>query len=326
MIIAYAVALAVASPPPAWQSGEEPIPPAAAAAVALATYSSGGCGLWFFAPATSSMGCLTKEFAVGYRISADASIPSAFAVDAHGRVIYANPGQSRIEWMSSDGEAWGAIELESRPISLTMGPRGEVWFATTDGVGHLTNDDHVVYIPAKTSTAPLAVWSRLGFPYIWIIEKAPGSIGRLDSDGNLQEFHLSRCPKSTPGYEQWSETPSAISDGNSLWLVRQCGDPNLPATVVKMSSNGSESDYAARGIGEHRAGLALVVDDLWFTEFERSKIGRLEPTGRITEYPTPSADAGPTAIEETGTGRLWFIESRLNKLGWFQVIRPRLSQ
>lgn len=60
--------------------------------------------------------------------------------------------------------------------------------------------------------------------------------------------------------------------------------------------------------------------DLWFTELEGNKIGRMNRDlgGVITEYPIPTPNSGPTSIvmKPLGTVReVWFTESRGNKIG-----------
>ncbi len=67
---------------------------------------------------------------------------------------------------------------------------------------------------------------------------------------------------------------------------------------------------------------AIVHDgfDVWFTELEGNKIGRIDRDrgGVITEYPIPTPNSGPTSIvmKPLGTVReVWFTESRGNKIG-----------
>ncbi|HEX8917551.1 MAG TPA: hypothetical protein VF898_03530, partial [Chloroflexota bacterium] len=49
-------------------------------------------------------------------------------------------------------------------------------------------------------------------------------------------------------------------------------------------------------------------DTLWFTEFEASKIGRVTPSGTITEYGTPTANAQPDKLTTGSDGDVWFVE------------------
>src|SRR6516164_5358073 len=49
--------------------------------------------------------------------------------------------------------------------------------------------------------------------------------------------------------------------------------------------------------------------NLWFTEFDASKIGMVNPTTHaISEFATPTANAGPRGITLGPDGNLWFTE------------------
>ena len=55
--------------------------------------------------------------------------------------------------------------------------------------------------------------------------------------------------------------------------------------------------------------------NLWFTEEGANKIGRITPSGRITEFPIPTASSGPDGITAGPDGNLWFTEGAANKIG-----------
>lgn len=48
--------------------------------------------------------------------------------------------------------------------------------------------------------------------------------------------------------------------------------------------------------------------NMWFTEYEGQKVGRITPAGIITEFPTPSTFSGPRMITVGPDGNLWFTE------------------
>ncbi len=45
---------------------------------------------------------------------------------------------------------------------------------------------------------------------------------------------------------------------------------------------------------------------MWFTEAD--KIGRITPSGEITEFPLPTPDSAPMGITTGPDGNLWFTE------------------
>lgn len=55
--------------------------------------------------------------------------------------------------------------------------------------------------------------------------------------------------------------------------------------------------------------------NVWFTQKQGNKIGRLASEGKISEFPIPTADSRPQTIVAGPDGNLWFTEYRGNKLG-----------
>lgn len=51
-----------------------------------------------------------------------------------------------------------------------------------------------------------------------------------------------------------------------------------------------------------------------FPEYRANKIGRITPSGVITEFAIPTANSGPVGIT-AGNGSLWFTELLGNKIG-----------
>ena len=55
---------------------------------------------------------------------------------------------------------------------------------------------------------------------------------------------------------------------------------------------------------------------MWFTESSAAKIGRLDiGSGRIQEFPVPTASAYPHGITTGPDGNLWFAERDVNQIG-----------
>src|SRR5262249_49408386 len=62
--------------------------------------------------------------------------------------------------------------------------------------------------------------------------------------------------------------------------------------------------------------------NLWFTEFNANQIGRITPTGTITEFPLPTANSGPWGITAGPDGNLWFAEFYGNQIARITPTRP----
>ena len=55
--------------------------------------------------------------------------------------------------------------------------------------------------------------------------------------------------------------------------------------------------------------------NVWFTEYFGDVIGRITPTGTITELPTPTQFSHPNEICQGPNGKLWFTESGVEQIG-----------
>src|SRR5436853_107325 len=65
-----------------------------------------------------------------------------------------------------------------------------------------------------------------------------------------------------------------------------------------------------------RPGVAAGPDgNLWFSEVYGNQIGRISPSGAVTEYPVPTLDSGAHGIVAGPDGNLWFAELGSNKIG-----------
>jgi virginiamycin B lyase len=59
--------------------------------------------------------------------------------------------------------------------------------------------------------------------------------------------------------------------------------------------------------------------NVWFTELDGNKIGRITAAGTITEFPLTTAGSQPSGITAGPDGSLWFTERSNNAIG---VISP----
>ncbi len=55
--------------------------------------------------------------------------------------------------------------------------------------------------------------------------------------------------------------------------------------------------------------------NIWFTEYNQNKIGRITPGGSITEFPLPSIKNGMDGITAGSDGNLWFTQAGDNEIG-----------
>jgi streptogramin lyase len=161
------------------------------------------------------------------------------------------------------------------PNDIAAGPEGNVWFTAPVGVG----------IPERADSA------------------SAGKIGRITPTGAITEYKL-----------PYGSDPYGITagpDGN-LWFTETIHRPPARLSAIgRITPTGTITEYPLPAgndfspLGELANGspnrIAAGPDgNLWFTGWG-NQIGRITPTGTITQYPTSGGGiaAGPD-------GNLWF--------------------
>ena len=62
-------------------------------------------------------------------------------------------------------------------------------------------------------------------------------------------------------------------------------------------------------------GIAAGADgNLWFTEKQANRVGRITVDGAITEFALPTAKASPDGIALGPDGNIWFSESDIDRI------------
>jgi len=79
---------------------------------------------------------------------------------------------------------------------------------------------------------------------------------------------------------------------------------------------GTITQHLIPTIFAYPTGITLGPDgNLWFTESNGNKIGRLSPRGGFKEYPLPAPNSMPIGITTGPDGNLWFTERYGDQIG-----------
>jgi virginiamycin B lyase len=188
--------------------------------------------------------------------------------------------------------------------SIALGPDGNMWFTEFENnkIGRIVPSTGIVSEfslasgnhPAGITVGPSAILSFT----------ASGAIGFItDPAAGIIEYQ-------TPGWSVTDETQPTIANGpdGRLWFGTDCGQ------IV--AYNPSTKQWAGPWSTElpclSSANLTAGPDgNMWFTE--GSAVGKLTPSGQVTNYPLPSVSSrtNPSAMDITGSsdGNLWFATS-----------------
>ena len=92
--------------------------------------------------------------------------------------------------------------------------------------------------------------------------------------------------------------------------------PSLTARVPAGLAVSSIRQFRLATPGAEPLDIAAGPDGaMWFTEFDADKIGRISPSGVVTEFRVPTAGAGPYQIAAGPDHSMWFTEYNSTKIG-----------
>jgi virginiamycin B lyase len=135
---------------------------------------------------------------------------------------------------------------------------------------------------------------------VWFVDVSRSQVGRITPDGKVTQF-LATSP--TGG----ARTIAAGPDGN-VWFTARGSGQDTTDWIVRVTPNGVVTKFPA-GSGQHTAPESIAAGpdgNLWFTEVFGNRIGRMTPSGNLTEFEAPG---NPRGIAGGPDGALWFTTS-----------------
>jgi streptogramin lyase len=185
------------------------------------------------------------------------------------------------------------------PGDVLIGADGNGWFINGAGIAKIDSSGHVTtYTMGLNSGATPFDLTNGPNNDLWFTDNGTTkAVGYITTSGTIHEF-------SAPA----GQTPLQIvagSDGN-LWFAL----PGLTFAVGKMTPGGTftASPYSLPMNGVIDDNMVLGPDkDIWFSDKESNSIGKISPSGTVTEY-FVAANAMPTDITVGPDGNLWFSD------------------
>jgi streptogramin lyase len=203
------------------------------------------------------------------------------------------------------------------PGTITAGPDGNFWFTEIMQNGSVQAGK----IGRITPTGALSEFSlpsanSLAFNIItgpdsnlWFTEG--DKIARITPMGKISEYKLSppitaQSIATGPDGNLWFTDQSKIG---RMTLTGKISEFSLPIHQYPAGSNPIKSP-AGSGSNQPLAIVAGPDGNLWFTEIGPAgvgaSIGRITTSGKIDEFPLPTANTFPSSITAGSDGNLWF--------------------
>ncbi|WP_147916091.1 virginiamycin B lyase [Ruania zhangjianzhongii] len=195
--------------------------------------------------------------------------------------------------LDPDGRS-ARIELDSpqsRPMVLTSGTDGDLWFSRGDGfLGHIDHAGTISSHPLTTSATPYGICAGPE-QTLWYTLVDGDRVGRMTADGHAEEFPVPA-----------GSMPSLLSAGadGTLWLTL-----NQANAVGTLSLTGALTTYELPTADGAPVGICASPDGAWFAEIGAGQIGHIGIDGAIEEFPLPDRSSKPHAVATTSDGGCW---------------------
>lgn len=255
-----------------------------------------------------------------FNIPTNESLPSDITAGADGNIWFTEFNTDKIGRITPTGEITefslpGSEEddFQRGPWKITAGPDGNIWFTelSVSKIGRISPVGIFTefQLPSTSSDPSDIVTGPDG--NIWFTEHSiSGNIGKITPSGIITEYML---PTSRGAFISITSGP----DGN-IWVT------DGGVKIGKFNPESPLETYVEFTVpGEHIGtwGITTGPDgNIWFTENDASKIGRISPTGTLTEFSVPfdtfDTSNNPIVDITKGTdGNLWFTEHGKNSIG-----------
>ena len=194
------------------------------------------------------------------------------------------------------------------PDVIVAGPDGNLWFTEQNGnnIGEVTPSGAVSEYPVPTADSQPGGIALGPDGNMWFTEVHTDQVGKITPSGAVTEYNVSTsgaCP---------TEVASG-PDGN-MWFTQFCtGDIDEIDAATATPANPGVNEYPA---GTNPDGIALGPDgNIWFTDWGGDAVGKITPSGAVTEYPLPTPNAEPEVIAAGPDGNMWFTEQGAGQIG-----------
>jgi streptogramin lyase len=155
---------------------------------------------------------------------------------------------------------------------------------------------------------------------IWFTEGRQHKIARITPAGRVSRFAIptpERSPSAItagPDGNLWFTEPDRIGRITPRGHVTEFPIPP-PAPTAGGGLTNASGELLGSFVGIDPYGITTGHDgNVWFTEWLGNRVGRITPSGAITEFPIPTAQSRPYGITAGREGNLWFVEESANKV------------
>src|SRR5579885_3133497 len=215
----------------------------------------------------------------------------------------------------------------SDPEGIVAGPDGNLWFTEyqSSKIGRITPSGTITEFALPNANSQPRGIATGPDGNLWFTEYGSNQIGRITPSGTITQFALPNpCFNSSfciagpwgiiagPDGNLWFTDPG----GDQIGRITPGGRVTEFALPTPSSNSGGGYGNAPGGNNTASGGITTGPDgNLWFPEAGGDQIGRITPSGTITQFALPTANSDPVEITLGPDGNLWFTETDGNQIG-----------
>lgn len=202
-------------------------------------------------------------------------------------------------------------------FALTAGPGGNVWFtennitaggSTARGVASIGPSGQITEFPVSGGGAAFFQIIAGGDGNLWF-DTYGGKLVRMTPQGAATTFTVPGAPSI---FESFAWGP----DGN-IWITTF-------DRVFRYQPGGAATPFTIPTPNADAGQIVSTSADLWFPEFQGSRLARISTSGVFTEFPMPGPYPypRPSFLCVGSGGDVWMTEPNANRVWRFQVTEP----
>jgi virginiamycin B lyase len=256
--------------------------------------------------------------------------PGGIAAGSDGNVWFTSHFPDRVGRITPSGVVteYPLPSPFEQPWGITAGPDGAVWFTEiggapqtdTAGIGRIDPSSGTITEFAQPGSHPYGITTGSD-GNLWFTDILSFRISRMIPSGTVTPF---------PAAPQNKPLNIIAGPDGALWFTEDGIVEGGSGAIGRITTSGSLSEYILPTPAGHFSGagdIAVGADgNLWFTWVTwdaaetagaaSSSVGRITPSGTITEFPLSSTNGWPPGGITSGPdGALWFTEVVPNAIG-----------
>jgi streptogramin lyase len=155
-------------------------------------------------------------------------------------------------------------------------------------------------------TSGVALWGITAGPdgNLWFTEETHNAVGRITPGAVITEF--------TAGFPTGSPRGIVTGPDGNLWVAMAGAN----GAIAKVTKAGEVTEFDVPTAGDPNDIAVGPDNNLWYVDSAAHLIGRITPTGSITEFTDGlSSSSAPSGITKGPDGAMWFTEADTGKIG-----------